>query len=82
MSLPTLANLITSLCTFETKGQVASKNFNFLSSASFSTDAEIPCAEKMVMPSSGISDNSSTNTAPLDLRSSTTFLLWTTSCLT
>ena len=69
----------TSACTLVTSGQVASKTRSPRASASRRTARETPCAEKITVPPAGTSESSSTNTAPLPRRSSTTNLLCTIS---
>jgi len=63
------------LCTFVTSGQVALTTASPRAAASFSTAFETPWALKIATARGGTSDSSSTKTAPLALRLSTTNLL-------
>ena len=65
--------------TLETSGQVASTYKMLRASASAGTDLATPWAEKTTGRSGGQSESSSTKTAPLALRPSTTKRLWTIS---
>ena len=66
-------------CTLVTSGQVASTWIIWRRAASAGTDFGTPWAEKITGRSSGQSASSSTNTAPLARRPSTTKRLWTIS---
>src|SRR3569623_1555124 len=68
--------------TLLTKGQVASRYDSPRSAALAGTALGTPCAENTTGTPSGTWSSSSTNTAPLAFRLSTTNLLWTISCLT
>ena len=79
ISRPCSRMRLTSTCTLVTSGQVASNTARPRDSASRRTDCDTPCALNTTVLPAGTSARSSTNTAPLVRRSSTTYLLWTTS---
>jgi len=77
ISLPSRSIFDTSMCTLATSGQVASNTLSPLAAASATIFFDTPCAEKITVPPRGTWSSSSTNTAPLRRRFSTTNLLCT-----
>ena len=82
MSKSSPANRTASLCTFVTRGQVASIVCSDRTAAAACTAGETPCAEKTTRAPSGTSSVSLTNTAPRFDSVSTTYLLCTISLRT
>ena len=78
-SRPSRAKRDTSMCTFVTSGQVASKTRRPRRRASACTAFGTPWALKITVASAGTSSSSSTNTAPSPRNRSTTKRLCTTS---
>ncbi len=79
ISRPASRILATSTCTLVTSGQVASNTRSPRDAASLRTAFDTPWALKITVLPGGTSASASTNTAPLLFRSSTTYLLCTTS---